>query len=385
MTRTGFVLANLGRRKTRTVLTLLSVVMAFLLFGLLQSDNVLFAAGADFVGATRLITQARVSFTQSLPLRLLPQIESVPGVERVMWSQWFGGVWQENTQLIIQAADPARLHDVYPELVMPDAAWKAFANTRTGMIAGRTLANRYGWRIGEKIPIGSNIFPQKDGSKAWSFDLVGIYDGKDEEWQRGTNGGWINFAYFDEANQFGSGRAGVYVIRLADPGRAAEVAATIDRMFENSPDETKTQTEKDFNLGFFKQIGDIGLIVRWILFAVFFTLLLVVGNTIAQSVRERIPELAILKTLGFTDRAVLGFVLAEAAALCVLGGVLGLAIATPLGVGITQATGGNLPLAVDGGVWLTGFAAIAVLSLAVGLLPALRAARLTIVDALAGR
>jgi putative ABC transport system permease protein len=302
-----------------------------------------------------------------------------------MWSQWFGGVWQENTQLIIQAADPARLHDVYPELVMPDAAWKAFANTRTGMIAGRTLANRYGWRIGEKIPIGSNIFPQKDGSKAWSFDLVGIYDGKDEEWQRGTNGGWINFAYFDEANQFGSGRAGVYVIRLADPGRAAEVAATIDRMFENSPDETKTQTEKDFNLGFFKQIGDIGLIVRWILFAVFFTLLLVVGNTIAQSVRERIPELAILKTLGFTDRAVLGFVLAEAAALCVLGGVLGLAIATPLGVGITQATGGNLPLAVDGGVWLTGFAAIAVLSLAVGLLPALRAARLTIVDALAGR
>jgi putative ABC transport system permease protein len=385
MTRTGFVLANLGRRKTRTVLTLLSVVMAFLLFGLLQSVNVLFSAGADFVGATRLITQARVSFTQSLPLRLLPQIESVPGVERVMWSQWFGGVWQENTQLIIQAADPARLHDVYPELVMPDAAWKAFANTRTGMIAGRTLANRYGWRIGEKIPIGSNIFPQKDGSKAWSFDLVGIYDGKDEEWQRGTNGGWINFAYFDEANQFGSGRAGVYVIRLADPGRAAEVAATIDRMFENSPDETKTQTEKDFNLGFFKQIGDIGLIVRWILFAVFFTLLLVVGNTIAQSVRERIPELAILKTLGFTDRAVLGFVLAEAAALCVLGGVLGLAIATPLGVGITQATGGNLPLAVDGGVWLTGFAAIAVLSLAVGLLPALRAARLTIVDALAGR
>jgi putative ABC transport system permease protein len=385
MTRTGFVLANLGRRKTRTVLTLLSVVMAFLLFGLLQSVNVLFSAGADFVGATRLITQARVSFTQSLPLRLLPQIESVPGVERVMWSQWFGGVWQENTQLIIQAADPARLHDVYPELVMPDAAWKAFANTRTGMIAGRTLANRYGWRIGEKIPIGSNIFPQKDGSKAWSFDLVGIYDGKDEEWQRGTNGGWINFAYFDEANQFGSGRAGVYVIRLADPGRAAEVAATIDRMFENSPDETKTQTEKDFNLGFFKQIGDIGLIVRWILFAVFFTLLLVVGNTIAQSVRERIPELAILKTLGFTDRAVLGFVLAEAAALCVLGGVLGLAIATPLGVGTTQATGGNLPLAVDGGVWLTGFAAIAVLSLAVGLLPALRAARLTIVDALAGR
>ncbi len=385
MTRTGFVLANLGRRKSRTTLTLLSIVMAFLLFGLLQAVNVLFSAGADFVGATRLVTQARVSFTQSLPMRLLPQIEAVPGVSRVMWSQWFGGVWQENTQLIIQAVDPARLHDVYPEFVMPDAEWKAFADTRTGMIAGRNLANQYGWKIGQKVPIASNIFPQKDGSKAWAFDLVGIYDGKDEEWQRGTSGGWINFSYFDEANQFGSGRAGVYIIRLADPDRAAEVAATIDRMFENSPDETKTQTEKDFNLGFFKQIGDIGLIVRWILFAVFFTLLLVVGNTIAQSVCERIPELAILKTLGFTNRAVLGFVLAEAAALCIIGGVLGLGIATPLGVGITKATGGNLPVAVDSRVWLTGFVAIVVLSLAVGLLPALRAARLTIVDALAGR
>ncbi len=385
MTRTGYLLANLGRKKTRTILTLLSIVMAFLLFGLLQAVNVLFSAGADFVGATRLVTQARVSFTQSLPMRLLPQIESVPGVDKVMWSQWFGGVWQENTQLIIQAADPARLHDVYPELVMPDPEWKAFENTRTGVIVGRNLANQYGWKVGQKVPIASNIFPQKNGSKAWVFDLVGIYDGKDEEWQRSTNGGWINYSYFDEANQFGSGRAGVYVIKLADSDRAAEVAATIDRMFENSPDETKTQTEKDFNLGFFKQIGDIGLIIRWILFAVFFTLLLVVGNTIAQSVRERVPELAILKTLGFSDRSVLAFVLAEAAALCLIGGLLGLAVATPLGVGITKATGGNLPVAVDGEVWLTGVGAIVVLSLAVGLLPALRAARLTIVDALADR
>jgi putative ABC transport system permease protein len=385
MTRTGFVIANLGRRKTRTALTLLSIVAAFLLFGLLQAVNVLFSAGADFVGATRLITQARVSFTTPLPLRLLPQIESVPGVERVMWSQWFGGVWQENTQLIVQAADPMRLHAVYPEFVMPEAQWKAFANTRTGFIAGRQLANRYGWKIGDKVPIASNIFPQKDGSKNWTFDLVGIYDGKDEEWQRNTNGAWINFAYFDEANQFGSGRAGVYVIRLSDPDRAAEVAGAVDRMFENSPDETKTQTEKDFNIGFFKQIGDIGLIVRWILFAVFFTLLLVVGNTMAQSVRERIPELAVMKTLGFSDGAVLGFVLAEAAALCVIGGFIGLAVATVLGAGISRATGGNLPVAVDGQVWLVGAVAIVLLSAAVGLLPALRASRLTIVDALAGR
>jgi putative ABC transport system permease protein len=382
MTRTGFVLANLGRRKTRTILTLLSIVTAFLLFGLLQAVNVLFSAGADFVGATRLVTQARVSFTTSLPMRLLPQIESVPGVDKVMWQQWFGGVWQENTQLIVFAADPDRLRAVYPEFVMPPAQWQAFADTRTGVIVGRALADQYGWKLGQKLPIASNIFPQKDGSKAWSFDLVGIFDGKDAEWQRNTNLAYVNFAYFDEANQFGSGRAGTYTILLDDPDRAAEVAKAIDAMFENSPDETKTQTEKDFNLGFFKQIGDIGLIVRWILFAVFFTLLLVVGNTIAQSVRERIPELAILKTLGFSNGAVLGFVLAEAAALCVLGGLAGLGIATLIGMVIG---GGNFPIAVDHRVWLAGIVAIVVLALAVGLLPALRASRLTIVDALAGR
>ena len=298
------MIANLWRKKTRTVLTLLSIVMAFLLFGLLQAVNVLFSAGADFVGATRLVTQARVSFTQSLPMRLLPQIESVPGVERVMWSQWFGGVWQENTQLVIQAVDPARLRDVYPEFVMSDAEWKAFAeHAHRHRSPGGKLADKYGWKIGQKVPIASNIFPQQDGSKAWTFDLVGIYDGKDEEWQRQTNGGWINFAYFDEANQFGRGLAGVYIIRLVGSRSARRRSRrTIDRMFENSPDETKTQTEKDFNIGFFKQIGDIGLIVRWILFAVFFTLLLVVGNTIAQSVRERIPGTRDPEDAGFQRR-----------------------------------------------------------------------------------
>jgi putative ABC transport system permease protein len=382
VTRAGFVIANLGRKKTRTLLTLLSIVTAFLLFGLLQAVHVLFSSGAEFVGATRLVTQARVSFTTSLPMRLLPQIESVPGVADVMWQQWFGGVWQENTQLIVFAADPARLRAVYPEFVMSADQWKAFEGTRTGMIAGRALADQYGWKVGQKLPIASNIFPLKDGSKAWAFDLVGIFDGKDAEWQRNTNLAYVNYAYFDEANLFARGLAGTYTIRLADPDRAAGVARAIDTMFENSPDETKTQTEKDFNLGFFRQIGDIGLIVRWILFAVFFTLLLVVGNTIAQSVRERIPELAILKTLGFTDRAVLGFVLAEAAALCILGGLAGLGLATLVGIAIG---GGNFPVAVDHRVWVAGLIAIVLLALAVGLLPALRAGRLTIVDALAGR
>ncbi len=384
MTRTGFVIANLFRKKTRTALTILSVIMAFLLFGLLQSVNHVFNAGADFVGATRLVTQARVSFTQPLPLSMVPKLEALPGVARVAYSQWFGGVWQENTPVFVFAVDPLRYHDAYPEYVMAEDRWQAFATTRTAMVAGKQLADHYGWKTGQKIPLSSNIFPQKNGSKAWAFDLVGIYDGKDEDWQKRTNVAFINYDYFDEANQFGKGRVNFYILKLADGARAEAVSKTIDALFENSPDETKTQTEKDFNLGFVKQIGDIGLIVRWILFAVFFTLLLVVGNTMAQSVRERVPELAVLKTLGFSDRSVLGLVFAEASALCLFGGLLGLVLATMLGVMVEKGSGGQFQLRVDAWVWLVGVAAIVLLSVAVGLLPALRARRLKIVDALAG-
>lgn len=385
MTKTGFVIANLFRKKTRTVLTLLSVIMAFLLFGLLQAVNVMFNAGSDFVGATRVVVQARVSFTQSLPLRILPELEAVPGVEKVMFQQWFGGVHGENTQMFTFAVDPARLHAVYPEYVMDDAAWTNFGQTRTGAIVGRMLANQYQWKVGDKLPLKSNIFPQKNGSKEWAFDIVGIYDGKDEQWQRQTNAIFINYDYFNEANQFGSGAAGIYVLRLADSNVAQSVTEAVDKKYENSPDETKSQTEKDWQAGFVKQIGDVGLLVRWILFAVFFTLLLVVGNTMAQSVRERIPELAVLKTLGFSDGSVLGFVMAEAIALCMIGGLIGMGFAALLGWVIQKTAGAFLPISVDGSVWTAALVAMLVLSIVVGLLPALRAQRLKIVDALAGR
>jgi putative ABC transport system permease protein len=385
MTKTGFIIANLFRKKTRTVLTLLSVIMAFLLFGLLQAVNVMFNAGSDFVGATRVVVQARVSFTQSLPLRILPELEAVPGVDKVMFQQWFGGVHGENTQMFTFAVDPARLHAVYPEYVMDDAAWTNFGQTRTGAIVGRMLANQYQWKVGDKLPLKSNIFPQKNGSKEWAFDIVGIYDGKDEQWQRQTNAIFINYDYFNEANQFGSGAAGIYVLKLANSDVGQSVTEAIDKKYENSPDETKSQTEKDWQAGFVKQIGDVGLLVRWILFAVFFTLLLVVGNTMAQSVRERIPELAVLKTLGFSDGTVLGFVMAEAIALCMIGGLIGMGFAALLGWVIQKAAGAFLPISVDGSVWTAALIAMLVLSIVVGLLPALRAQRLKIVDALAGR
>ena len=386
MTRTGFVIANLFRRRTRTTLTLLSVIMAFLLFGLLQSLNTIFNSGADFVGATRLFVQARVSFTTALPVSMLPKLEAVPGVARVAYMQWFGGVWQTNTPLFMFTLDPQRYHDVYPEWKMPEAQWQAFEHTRTGIIVGRQLADQYHWKLGQKIPISSQIWPQKNGSKAWEFDLVGIFDGKDETWQKRTNQIFMQQDYYDEANQFGiKGRTNFFILKLAPGANAEAISKTVDAMFENSPDETKTQTEKDFNISFVKQIGDIGLIVRWILFAVFFTLLLVVGNTMAQSVRERIPELAVLKTLGFSDGSVLGFVLAEAFALVLTGGLIGLVLASLAGAMVEKASGGQFLLELTGWVWLLGLAAIVLMSLAVGLLPALRARRLKIVDALAGR
>jgi putative ABC transport system permease protein len=311
----------------------------------------------------------------------------VPGVARVAYSQWFGGVWQENTQVFTYAVDQQHWHDVYPEWVMPQEQWQAFANTRTAMIAGKLLADKYGWKVGQKIPLSSSIYPQKNGSKSWVFDLVGIYDGEDESWSRQANQVFINHDYFDEANLLDKGHTNFYILKLAAGADVATVSRTIDAMFENSPDETKTQTEKDYFRMFVKQIGDIGLIVRWILFAVFFTLLLVVGNTMAQSVRERVPELAVLKTLGFSDGSVLGFVLAEAIALCLVGGVFGLAVATLLGSIAGKFTGGGFQLDVSGliFIWAIGIATILVMSVAVGLLPALRAQRLKIVDALAGR
>jgi putative ABC transport system permease protein len=380
MTRLGFIAANLFRRKLRTTLTLLSVTCAFLLFGMLQAVNVLLKADVSFVGATRLITQAKVSFTQPLPIRLLPQIEAVPGVQAVANSLWFGGIVGDSSTIAAFAIDPVRLRSVSPQWVMPEEQWRAFANTRTGMIAGRLLAQQYGWKVGSKIPIRSNIFPQHNGSKDWAFDLVGIFDGRDAAAQNQTARVYLNYAFVDEANQFGRGMAGFYILRLASADKAQSIAQAVDQMFENSPDETRTQTEQDFIVNFVKQIGDIGLIVRWILFAVFFTLLLVVGNTMAQAVRERIPELAILKTLGFSNRSVLGFVLAEATILCASGGIIGLGLATLASFAVASAT--NVPLPVDYRVWAMGGVAIVMLSIAVGLLPALRAGRLKIVDAL---
>jgi putative ABC transport system permease protein len=378
--------AGLFRKKTRTILTLLSIVVAFALFGLLQAVEVTFESGADTADAKRLLTTARYSIIEPLPMAYLRRIEQVPGVVGVAYADWFGAKYQnESNAFPVFAVDPERYLDMYPEFTVSRAHREAFAKTRTGALAGQRLVDRFGWKVGQKLPISSEIHPKIDGSMTWEFDLVGTLDADDPAVRGNTDMVLINVAYFDEARQIGRGKTGWYIVRVAEPGQARGIAAAIDALFTNSPDETKTQPEKEFALGFAKQIGDIGALVTRILIAVFFTILILTGNAMAQSIRERIPELAILKTLGFSDGKVTALVLAEALLLLVLGGAIGMAAAVAVMPALNGATGGRFPpLFVGADTWLLAAAVAAAVALAIGLPPALRANRLKIVDALSG-
>jgi putative ABC transport system permease protein len=377
------VLGALFRKKWRTFLALLSLMLAFLLLGLGQAVNSLVEGGADFLGANRLITQARTSFTQPLPMRMLPRIEAVPGVKFVGHSQFFGGVYQDPRNFFPQfAVNPQRLYDTYPEWKLDVDARRAFVSTANGAIAGRQLADKYGWKVGDTIPLTSFIWQKTDGTRDWEWKLVGIFDGRDDEWQSRTNIMYLNYAYFDESRIQGArGLAGVFVVVVDDPDRSEVIAAAIDAQFENSPDESKTQSEQEFQLGFLRQIGDIAFIVNAIIGAAFFSILILTGFIMNQSVRERVPEFGVLKCLGFTDRTVLGLVLAEALALCALGAAMGLALAFAV-AGLLPP---EFPVRIGARVFVAAGVTTVLLAAIVGLPPAWRAMHLKIVDALAGR
>ena len=378
--------AGLFRKKTRTILTLLSVCIAFLLFGLLHAVTVAFESGADSADAKRLLTTARYSIIEPLPISYLRRIEQVPGVVGVAYADWFGAKYQnESNAFPVFAVDPQRYLDMYPEFTIASDQREAFRKTRTGAVAGKRLVERFGWRLGQKLPISSEIYPQADGSMNWEFDLVGILDADDPVVRGNTDVVLINVEYFDEARQSNKGRTGWYIERIADPTRAKPISAAIDALFMNSPDETKTQPEKEFAIGFAKQVGDIGALVTRILAAVFFTILILTGNTMAQSIRERIPELAILKTIGFSDGKVTALVLTEAIVMLLLGSTLGMLATTSMLPALNDSTGGRFPpLFMHGNTWLVALGLAVALALAIGLPPALRARRLKIVDALSG-
>ena len=380
------VWAALWRRKARTIFTLLSLTAAFLLLGMLQAANSLFSGGSINLSAPILIVQARVSFTNPLPMRLLPQLEAIPGVVSVSHSQFFGGVYKDVKNFFPQfAVNPERWHRTFLECHLPDQQYQAWTQSRTAAIAGKQLAERFGWKIGDRIPLTSQIWQLKDGSRAWTFDLVGIFDdvSKDSCVRQGNM--YIRYDYFDDGRLRGQGGAGIYVLRLSNPNLAESVSRQIDSRFENSPDETKTQTEKDFSLNFLRQLGNLNLILTGITVAVFFSILLVTGNTMSQAVRERIPELAVLKTIGFGDGGVLNLVLAESLLMCVIGGLAGMLLSVLVLKVISKLPFGFPPVNANLHVWLFALASMFGLGLVVGILPAMRAKNLSIIEALAVR
>ena len=381
----SLVWAQLFRSRTRTLLTLLSVVTAFLLFGLLDPVRVAFQSGGSVDGANRLVVASRLSITQTLPVRLEQQLRTIDGVQDVAYAMWFGGIYQDPKNFFPNFSVSPNYFEVYPNLELAPDQLRAFQDTRTGVVVGQALADKHGWKIGDTIPLQATIFPRQ-GSNDWQFQLVGIFRSRDRTVASSEeNQLMMNWTYFDEANDYSKGQVSWYSVTIANPAQASRVARAIDALSANSDRETKTQTESEFQQGFLKQFADVGMIVTSIMGAVFFTLLLLTGNTMAQAVRERVPELAVLKTLGFRDGLVLGLVLVESVLLVGLGGLVGLGLARVLLPMLASRAQGLLPPTVPAQTWLTGLGLILAIGLVVGVLPALRAKRLKIVDALAGR
>jgi putative ABC transport system permease protein len=377
------IFASLRRRKLRTLFTLLSITVAFLLYGLLSAVRNGFDANLQGAVEDRLVTMHKVSIVQPLPLSYLERIASVPGVKLVTHSTWFGGHYQNDRNVLTTYPVPPESYlAVYPEYQIPPQDRERWLHDRQGALVGRALASTHGWKVGDRIPIRSDIYAQRDGTFVWDFVIDAIYDNKEPGGD--VSSFYFHYDYFDESRTVGKGLVGWYIERLESPERSAEIGRAIDTRFSNSSAETKTGTEKAFVQSFASQTGDIGAIVTSIGIAVFFTMLLVSANTMAQSVRERTNELMVLKTLGFSDPAVLALVIGESLLLTVLGGALGTALAmllvTRLSTTLSQYMSSFL-------LTPTSYTLAAVLMLALGLaagiLPAARASRLKIVDGLA--
>ncbi|MEN1955999.1 ABC transporter permease [Luteimonas sp. MJ204] len=382
------VWAALFRRKTRTFLTLASIVAAFLLFGLLDGIRTSFAElGRNADGAQRLQTASKLSFIETLPLSLKSRITAIDNIEAVTHANWFGGTYQGPRNQLFTLAVAQNYLELYPEVEVDPAQLEAWKRNRTGMLVGETMMTRFDWTVGQRIPLQSAIYPNSDGTLDWAFDIVGVLRAKEGE-SAGFTGAMMlmHYDYFEESTPYVDGDVGWYISRVSDVRRSDAAAKAIDALSANSPHETKTMSEQAAMASQLKQMADIGLIVGSIMGAVFFTLLLLTGNTMAQAVRERTSELAVLKTIGFSSTSVLAMVLAESMLMVVIGGALGLGLASVIGKAATAASGGvvNLP-PVGLESWLLGLGLMLAIGLLVGALPAIRAMRLNIVDALAGR
>ena len=373
------LLANLRRKPLRSALTFASIVIAFLLFGLLQTMRAALSGGADFAGVDRLMTAHKVSIIQSLPLSYVNRIRGVDGVLAVCSQDWFGGIYQNDRNQI--AAFPVRVEtffDVFRDYSAPSEQRDAWLRDRRSALVGKTLAQRFGWQIGDTIPLRSNVWTRTDGAAAWELKIVGFYESEAD-----TNSLYFHYEYFNEARSFGRDTVGWVTTRIADPDRAADIAQRIDTLFRNSATETKTATEKAMVQGFANQMGNIGALVSAVAAAVFFTMLLVTANTMAQSVRERTNELAVMKTLGFSAATVTWLVLAETLLMTVAGGAVGLAIAAISAKALASVLSQFLPfVGLPSDTFGVGLVLMIALGVLAAALPCAQAWRLKIVDAL---
>lgn len=381
MRHLAVVWSNLKRKKLRTSLTVLSIFVAFTLFGLLCTIKEAFTAGVTVAGADRLIVRHKVSLIMNVPVTYGPRMERIPGVASVVHWTWFNGIYQDDPKNYFASipVPPEPFLAMYTEYALPEDQKQAWLKTRTGAIIGRSLADRFHWKIGDRVPLMSPIWPRK-GDEPWEFDIVGIYEaGKPAT---DTSGFFFRYDYFDEGRARGEGLVGWYGVRIDNPERAAEVAKAIDAEFANSPYETKTEPEGAFAQAFVQQIGNIGAMLVAILSAVFFTILLVAGNTMAQSVRERTEELGVLKALGFTDGLVMILVLLESCTIAILGGFAGLGLTL-----LITSRGSPVPSMLPVFYFpewsiIVGAVLVFALGLAAGIVPAMQAMRLPVAVAL---
>ena len=377
----GLIWSNLKRKKLRTILTLLSIFVAFLLFGFLCAISDAFTVGVKMADADRLIVRHKVSLIQTLPVSYGARISQTPGVAALTHMTWFGGIYQEPKNMFPNFPVPQdSFFDLYPEFIVPAEQRDLWNKTRNGCLIGRALANRFKWSVGSRIPLTSPIWGEPANASQWDFEVCGIFDSSKKGGD--TSGMYFRYDFFDEARSRGKGEVGWYIVRTTDAKNADAVAARIDDQFANSPFETKAEPEGAFAAGFAQQIGDIGQILIAVLSAVFFTILLVAGNTMSQSVRERTEEIGVLKALGFTGTLVLFLVLAESCVIALLGGLSGLGLAWGI-----LAAGNPVPqllpvLEIPATALYLGAALALGLGLLTGLLPAFYALRLRTATAL---
>jgi len=376
------VWANLRRRKLRLVFTFISILLAFLMFGMLDALRTSLSQAVNLAGADRLMLQSKVNITVSNPRSHYEKVKAVPGVRAVAPFNWFGGVYKDSKQQIqVQATDPEEFMKVYPEVHLKPEELAAWKNDRQAIVIGQALADQYGWKIGDRIPLRSDIWRKLDGSDTWEFNIVGIYTVEGSGWDKRS--AMFQYDYFNESLQFGKDLVGWMVIKVANPDDSDKIASKIDTMFANSSNETKTATERVFIKQFLDQVGNIGLILVSVTTAVFFTMLLVTANTMAQSVRERTNEIGVLKTLGFSGESILGLVLLESLFLTFTGGLVGLGLAWFFAKGLGAAIKDYFPVfQIGANTFLVGAALMLAFGVLTGLWPALTAMRLKIVDAL---